>query len=179
GDLGVQRPGRGGLPQAQAPAQVLVVQRVEVLDLLLALPQHLVAQAGAGHRARVLGVIPGPAEPARAPRGDHGNRDRHGEQRVRQPESARRYHLSRCPELGVLCVQGVSPSSWLMPADSDVSAAWAVVCAGDAFAPAGTAGGTPPPDGAFADPRTSTPLLAGSVQLALAFSGGPGEVSRP
>jgi hypothetical protein len=36
------------------------------------------------------------------------------------------------------------------------------------------ADGTPPPGGAFAEPRTSVPLLGGEVHLALVFSGGPG-----
>src|SRR5215831_14302521 len=45
--------------------------------------------------------------------------------------------------------------------------------------PGAAAGGTPPPDGAFAEPRTPIPLLGGEVHLALVFSGGPGEVSRP
>ena len=45
--------------------------------------------------------------------------------------------------------------------------------------PGEAAGGTPPPGGAFAEPRTFIPLLGGEVHLALVFSGGPGEVSSP
>src|SRR6185437_2541183 len=44
--------------------------------------------------------------------------------------------------------------------------------------PGCAAGGTAPPDGAFAVPRTSTPLLAGSVQPAAVLSGA-GDVSSP
>src|SRR5438552_3816083 len=45
--------------------------------------------------------------------------------------------------------------------------------------PEEAAGGTPPPDGALAEPRTSIPLLAGEAHRAPVFSGGPAEVSSP
>jgi hypothetical protein len=45
--------------------------------------------------------------------------------------------------------------------------------------PAWVTGGTPPPEGACAEPRTSVPVLADDVQLADVFSGGAGEVFSP
>ena len=116
GNLAVQCPGRGRLPQVEPLIEAAVVQRVEVLHRLLALPQHLVPDLRAGHRARVLGVIPGPAGPAREPGGDDHERDRHRKQRADRRKAR---VVTTCPDVRT---QGVSPSSWLISADSDGSA---------------------------------------------------------
>src|SRR5579859_2888585 len=66
-DLGVQRTGRGLLPQRQARGDLSVIQRVEVLYRLLALLEHLVAELRRGGRARARRAVHRPAGPGREP----------------------------------------------------------------------------------------------------------------
>src|SRR5262249_57097255 len=132
-----------------------VAQGVEVQHGLLARPQRSVPHRRDSGRTR--GGQPDPAG-----HGEEHDRSREhssagGKQRIPSPAgpTGHRRHLRpvRSPR-----GHGETPSSLASPG-----------C---------TAGGTPPPGGAFAEPRTSTPLLAGRVHRAAGLSV-PGDVSRP
>src|SRR5258708_23104579 len=76
-----------------------------------------------------------------------------------------------------------SPSNWLILAGPAAGSAGRASAPGSDAAetsePGCAGSGTPPPEGALAEPRTSIPLEAGLAQRAAVFSPGPGEVSSP